>query len=71
MAVGSGQENACQTAQETVAYTDTHDGQPVYRLYKRRFLGIIGIMILNAVGGMNWPWFGPIANDSEQSSTIC
>lgn len=33
----------------------------VYRLYKRRFLGVIGIVLLNIVAGMNWPWFGPIA----------
>lgn len=42
-----------------------HDmATPVYRLYKRRFAGVAGIMVLNAIGGMNWPWFGPIANDS-------
>lgn len=36
-----------------------------YRLYKWRFAGVVGIMGLNIVGGMNWPWFGPIANASE------
>lgn len=36
-----------------------------YRLYGGRFAGVVGIMGLNIVGGMNWPWFGPIANASE------
>ncbi|KAK7461987.1 hypothetical protein VKT23_008419 [Stygiomarasmius scandens] len=35
-----------------------------YRLYKRRFVGLIGMVALNIVGGMSWPWFGPIANDT-------
>ncbi|KAJ3877744.1 major facilitator superfamily domain-containing protein [Lentinula edodes] len=34
-----------------------------YRLYKRRFLGLFGMVVLNIVGGLSWPWFGPIAND--------
>ncbi|KAJ4468140.1 major facilitator superfamily domain-containing protein [Lentinula aciculospora] len=36
---------------------------PHYRLYKRRFLGLFGMVVLNIVGGLSWPWFGPIAND--------
>ncbi|THU99971.1 MFS general substrate transporter [Dendrothele bispora CBS 962.96] len=35
-----------------------------YRLYRRRFVGMIGMVALNIVGGMSWPWFGPIANDT-------
>jgi hypothetical protein len=55
-----------------------------YRLYKRRFVGLSGMVstdildgfnvalisghipqiALNIVGGMSWPWFGSIANDS-------
>ncbi|KAJ3913441.1 major facilitator superfamily domain-containing protein [Lentinula edodes] len=34
-----------------------------YRLYKRRFLGLFGMVVLNIVGGLSWPWFGPIANE--------
>ncbi|KAJ7072374.1 major facilitator superfamily domain-containing protein [Mycena amicta] len=34
-----------------------------YKLYRRRFAGIAGLVILNIAGGMPWPWFGPIAND--------
>lgn len=39
-------------------------GAHSYKLYKMRFVGLVAIMVLNVAGGMNWPWFGPIANDS-------
>ncbi|KAF8650442.1 hypothetical protein AX16_005245 [Volvariella volvacea WC 439] len=35
----------------------------VYRLYKRRFAGLLGMGLLNAIAAMSWPWFGPIANN--------
>ncbi|GLB37685.1 putative MFS general substrate transporter [Lyophyllum shimeji] len=35
----------------------------VYRLYKRRFLGLIGLVLLNVIAAMSWPWFGPISNN--------
>ncbi|KDQ57437.1 hypothetical protein JAAARDRAFT_35153 [Jaapia argillacea MUCL 33604] len=41
-----------------------------YRLYKRRFTGVLGIFILNAVGGMGWPYFGPISNEMAQEFGI-
>nr|GAT57653.1 MFS general substrate transporter [Mycena chlorophos] len=34
-----------------------------YKLYRRRFVGIVALVILNIAGGMPWPWFGPIANN--------
>ncbi|KAH9856353.1 major facilitator superfamily domain-containing protein [Lenzites betulinus] len=34
-----------------------------YRLYKRRWVGLFAICILNLVAGMVLVWFGPIAND--------
>ncbi|KIY74287.1 MFS general substrate transporter [Cylindrobasidium torrendii FP15055 ss-10] len=34
-----------------------------FRLYKRRFVGVIGMVILNIVSAMCWPWFGPISNN--------
>ncbi|KAJ7188327.1 major facilitator superfamily domain-containing protein [Mycena filopes] len=55
-----------------------HESTPEYRLYKRRFVGLVGLarrnlpcrpvthflqVILNIVSGMSWPWFGPISND--------
>ncbi|KAG6902749.1 hypothetical protein C0995_011897 [Termitomyces sp. Mi166 len=35
----------------------------VYRLYRRRFLGLIGLVLLNVITAMSWPWFGPISNN--------
>ncbi|KAL1938967.1 hypothetical protein VTO73DRAFT_11120 [Trametes versicolor] len=34
-----------------------------YRLYKRRWVGLGAIVLLNIVSGMVLVWFGPIAND--------
>ncbi|GJE88914.1 MFS general substrate transporter [Phanerochaete sordida] len=34
-----------------------------YRLYRRRFVGVVGIVLLNAVAAMPNPWYGPIANN--------
>lgn len=34
-----------------------------YRLYKRRFSGLLGFIILGLVTGMQWSWFGPITNN--------
>ncbi|KAI0668890.1 MFS general substrate transporter [Trametes maxima] len=36
---------------------------PTYRLYKRRWVGLCAIVLLNLVSGMVLVWFGPIAND--------
>ncbi|KAF8070699.1 major facilitator superfamily domain-containing protein [Lyophyllum atratum] len=41
---------------------DTSDGT-VYRLYRRRFLGLLGLVLLNIITAMSWPWFGPISNN--------
>lgn len=41
---------------------DTHE----YKLYKRRFLGLFGMSVLNLIGGMALPWFGPIAGPTSQ-----
>ncbi|RDB25138.1 Major facilitator superfamily domain-containing protein 7 [Hypsizygus marmoreus] len=34
-----------------------------YRLYRRRFAGVVGLVVLNIVAAMSWPWFGPISNN--------
>ncbi|KII92526.1 hypothetical protein PLICRDRAFT_155111 [Plicaturopsis crispa FD-325 SS-3] len=34
-----------------------------YRLYKWRFAGIVGMVLLNIVSAMGWTWFAPIANN--------
>ncbi|KAI0742681.1 MFS general substrate transporter [Daedaleopsis nitida] len=39
------------------------DGPQEYRLYKRRWIGLIAVVILNVVSGMVLVWFGPIANN--------
>ncbi|KAF9649531.1 MFS general substrate transporter [Thelephora ganbajun] len=39
---------------------------PTYKLYKRRFLGLAGMCILNLVGAMAPSWFGPIANPTSE-----
>ncbi|KAJ7470793.1 major facilitator superfamily domain-containing protein [Mycena latifolia] len=35
-----------------------------YRLYRRRFLGLTGFIVLNIVTGWPRPWFGSIANQA-------
>ncbi|KAI0752170.1 major facilitator superfamily domain-containing protein [Fomes fomentarius] len=37
-------------------------GGQEYRLYKRRWIGLFALVILNIVSGMVLVWFGPIAN---------
>ncbi|KAI6002257.1 major facilitator superfamily domain-containing protein [Pisolithus orientalis] len=41
-----------------------------YRLYKRRFSGLLGFIILGIVTGMQWSWFGPIATDTANEFDI-
>ena len=36
-----------------------------FKLYKRRFSGVISIVILSVISGMSLPWFGPISNKSK------
>ncbi|KAF8629274.1 hypothetical protein AX17_005852 [Amanita inopinata Kibby_2008] len=42
----------------------------VYRLYKQRFIGLVGLVFLNIVAAMSWPWFGPISNDVAKDFDI-
>lgn len=41
-----------------------------YRLYKRRFSGLLGFIVLGIVTGMQWSWFGPIATDTANEFDI-
>lgn len=41
-----------------------------YRLYKQRFSGLFGFVILGAVSAMGWPWFGPISNNSQSINLL-
>ncbi|PVF99442.1 MFS general substrate transporter [Serendipita vermifera] len=43
---------------------------PVYKLYRRRWLGLLGMVVLNIVAAMNWIWFSPIANDTADAFGI-
>ncbi|KAI9569600.1 MFS general substrate transporter [Boletus coccyginus] len=47
------------------------DKVPVqYRLYKRRFSGLLGFVILGFITGMPWAWFGPIATQAATEFDI-
>ena len=34
---------------------------PYYRVYRRRWLGVLGLFLLNIAAGMNWLWFSPVS----------
>ncbi|PCH42994.1 MFS general substrate transporter [Wolfiporia cocos MD-104 SS10] len=40
------------------------------RVYKRRWVGVLAIILLNIVSGTSLVWFGPIANDSTTAFGI-
>ncbi|KAH7339686.1 major facilitator superfamily domain-containing protein [Rhizoctonia solani] len=44
----------------------TSPAPETYRLYKRRWLGLVGICLLNIVCGLNWLWFSSIAINTSQ-----
>ncbi|RXW22995.1 hypothetical protein EST38_g2878 [Candolleomyces aberdarensis] len=41
-----------------------------YKLYRRRFAGIVGFVLLNIVAAMAWTWFGPISNQTAAEFNI-
>ncbi|KAG2150568.1 major facilitator superfamily domain-containing protein [Suillus clintonianus] len=49
---------------------DNLDQLPIYRLYRRRFTGLFGFILLALVTGMPWAWFGPISNDAAAAFDI-
>ncbi|KAG7088672.1 hypothetical protein E1B28_012644 [Marasmius oreades] len=50
--------------QELEVQDDGDQSTPMeYKVYKQRFIGVLGVVLLNIVGGMAWPWFGPISNN--------
>jgi hypothetical protein len=56
--------------EDTIDVKETRDmtvetDRPSYTLYKKRFTGVIGLVVLNVVGGLNWPWFGSISTQGE------
>ncbi|KAJ8587443.1 MFS general substrate transporter, partial [Rhizopogon salebrosus TDB-379] len=47
-----------------------NDQVHVYRLYRRRFAGLLGFILFGLVTGMPWAWFGPISNDTSEDFAI-
>ncbi|KAF9241533.1 major facilitator superfamily domain-containing protein [Melanogaster broomeanus] len=58
----------------TVHVPDTESDPPPlpvkYRLYKSRFYGLFGFMILALMTGMPWSWFGPISTSAAEDFAI-
>ncbi|KAK7057238.1 MFS general substrate transporter [Favolaschia claudopus] len=54
----------------TTEVISVHSDSSEYRLYRRRFVGMVGLVVLNVVSGMTWPWFGPISNDMVAEFSI-
>ncbi|KAI9057517.1 MFS general substrate transporter [Trametes sanguinea] len=50
-------------AAETGRSPSPEEGPTTYRLYKRRWIGLVALVLLNIAAGMVLVWFGPIAND--------
>ncbi|CDO70414.1 hypothetical protein BN946_scf184999.g55 [Trametes cinnabarina] len=48
---------------DTARSSSPGEPTPTYRLYKRRWIGLIALVLLNIAAGMVLVWFGPIAND--------
>ncbi|KAG2078963.1 MFS general substrate transporter [Suillus decipiens] len=49
---------------------EENDQFPVYRLYRRRFAGLFGFILLALVTGMPWAWFGPISTNASKAFHI-
>ncbi|EIW81789.1 MFS general substrate transporter [Coniophora puteana RWD-64-598 SS2] len=48
-----------------------HGKSPIpYKLDKRRFQGLIALVVLGIVSAMPWPWFGPIATATASQFSI-
>ena len=41
-----------------------------YTLDRWRFPGVLGLVLLNIVGGLIWPWFGAISAQSTPSASV-
>ncbi|EGO00078.1 hypothetical protein SERLA73DRAFT_180488 [Serpula lacrymans var. lacrymans S7.3] len=62
---GAGTDTGYGTSVSTTnEVKEKDDLDVVYRLYRRRFAGLVGFVLLGAVTGMTWPWFGPISTDT-------
>ena len=62
---GRKREEDPQPVMDANADHTTSEGSPLqFRLYRRRYTGVLGIIALNIVAGMSLTWFGPVANTS-------
>ncbi|KAH9985811.1 MFS general substrate transporter [Russula compacta] len=62
-----GDKRALTSEVTTSPSTDQDQGASTtagpYRLYKRRWVGVFAMFVLEAVSAASWPWFGPISNN--------
>jgi len=49
-------------AESAAPTVESRPSEIPYRLYKRRFVGLIGLIILNITSAVSGSWFGPISN---------
>lgn len=54
----------------TDALSVVQSAQPVYRVYKQRWLALAALVCLNLVAALGQPWFGPISNDGAFTSSL-
>ncbi|KAJ7036834.1 major facilitator superfamily domain-containing protein [Mycena alexandri] len=59
------EEKTARPMIETTPDISQTDSPPQYRLYRQRFLGLAGFIVLNIVSGWPRPWFGSIANQAS------
>ncbi|KAL5499054.1 hypothetical protein ACEPAH_1572 [Sanghuangporus vaninii] len=68
---GRQREEEPHSAMDSSTGNRTYENSPVqFRLYRRRRVGVLGIIVLNIVAGMSLTWFGPIANKTSETFGI-
>ncbi|KAH9484995.1 MFS-type transporter [Psilocybe cubensis] len=58
------------TADQVVESLESDAFPGTYRLYRRRFVGLVALVFLNLIAAMSWPWFGPISNSVASDFNI-
>lgn len=54
-------ETRVEAATEPESPVAAQDSPQQYRLYRRRWAGLVALFFLNIISGASWPWFGPIS----------
>ncbi|CAE6468622.1 unnamed protein product [Rhizoctonia solani] len=62
-------EHTIQTTQRDSSLTISPSSE-AYRVYKRRWLGLFAICLLNIVSGLGWLWFSSVAANTSQEFGI-